>query len=173
MSDNSNVHQLNALDASSFRVPASDAKGHSLYKQFRVMPAMANAMSMVIASKAFPYKTESELMRHAIQRHLRWLESIGEIDSVTAHVDAATSVLSEHQMNEDFQTLFNFLRVRVNDCVERDEHQEARKLIKKCESDFNRMPEGYWKRRFKKQLEEWDWLFRDAPTVSLVNLSND
>ena len=103
----SNVVNLNSLDPAGFRIPASDAKGHSIRKYFRVMPVLSNAMGIIMSSKAFPYKTEAELIRHAIMRHIKWLESIGDIPSVSGMADAANEVLIQEQMFEEYQELFN------------------------------------------------------------------
>ena len=92
MPDKSNVVDLNSFDSSVFRVPASDAKGHSISKSFRVMPVLSNAMSVMLNSRAFPYKKESELIRHALVRHIKWLESIGDVPSVSGEVEAMAEI---------------------------------------------------------------------------------
>lgn len=170
---NDNVVPLQALDPAGFRVPASDAKGHSVRKYVRVMPMMAHMIDVILSSRQFPYKTEAELIRHAIMRHINWLESIGGIESVSGVVEAASAVLKEDQMYEEYQAIFTSLRNRVHDYIDRGENQEARRLVTEMRSHFNRMPDGYWKNRYAKQLKEWDWLFENAPKVKLTVLAND
>lgn len=171
MDKNSNVVNLNSFDASDFRVPASDSKGHSVPKSFRVMPILSHAISVMMTSKAFPYKTEAELIRHAIMRHLHWLEKIGDVKSVTGQVEAANVVLREELLFEEYQETFTSLRGRVINLISRGDNQEARRIVMRMRSYFNDMPEGYWKTQYEKQLKEWDYLFDNAPKVGLSNLS--
>lgn len=173
MPDNSNVTPLNALDPSSFRVPASDAKGHSVPKSFRMMPVLWSAINVMVNSHVFPYKDVSEFIRHALMRQIKWCESIGEVPSVSGQVEAANAVLREHQMYEEYQELFTALRTRIQDCLSRQDQQEARRLVTEMRGHFNRMPEGYWKTQYERQLKEHDHLFINAPKVKLAQLSNE
>lgn len=165
-----NVVNLNSLDPAGFRIPASDAKGHSVPKRVRVQPGLANAMKILAGCKAFPYKDEAELMRHAFVRHVKWLESLGDVPSVSGIVDAANEVLIQEQMHEEYLEIFTSLRTRINYYIQRGDHTEARKLVGRMSSDFKKMPDGYWKTQYERQLKEWDWLFENVPKVNLVNL---
>ena len=37
-------------------------------------------VDVVLSSRKFPYKTSSDLLRHAAHRHLKWLERQGDFD---------------------------------------------------------------------------------------------
>jgi len=171
MSDKTNVVNVNTLDPAGFRVPASDAKGHSVPKTFRVQPVLSNAMNVMWSSGAFPYKTPAELIRHALVRHIKWLESIGDVPSVSGVVMAANKLLEEDKMYEEYQELFNSLRTRINDYLRRSDMQQARILVTKMRGYFNSMPESYWRTQYEKQLSEYDYLFENAPKVKLAQLS--
>lgn len=167
------IVKLNRFDASVFRVPASDSKGHSVRLSVRVMPVLANAITRMLNSREFPYQDRSELIRHALVRHIKYLESIGEVESVSGPVEAANAALREHKMFEEFKDLFISLRARINDCISQGEQQEARRLVAEMRSHFNRMPEGYWRRQFHKQLSEWDYLDENAPRVRLTQFAQE
>ena len=171
MSDNDNVVPLNAIDPSKFRIPASDARGHNVRRSLRIQPVLWMAISTLVNSKYFPYKDNSEFIRHAIVRHIRWLESIGEVPSVSGQVEAANAILSQDQINEEFQETFISLRNRITDYRGRGHLQEARKLVSQMRASFDRMPDGYWKDQYKRQLEEYDSLFENVPTIGLTQFA--
>lgn len=172
MSDD-NVTKIDSMDTAAFRVPASDAKGHSVPKGIRMMPVLANAINILMASGKYPYKHESELMRHAIMRHIRWLEAIGDVPSVSGQASAANAMLNQEQMNEEYKEIFNRLHGRVNDLIRSNDHGEARRLVSEMRSYFDGMPEGFWKRQYQNQIEEFNWLYENAPKANLLNFSSD
>jgi len=63
----------NQEDFEEFKVPATDTKGHSDVVRARCPPHISSEIAEVIASRSFPYKTVSSLIRHAVWRHLKWL----------------------------------------------------------------------------------------------------
>jgi hypothetical protein len=151
--------KLYTLDASEFRVSASDSLGHTRKKTVSMPPMMANAISVTLAGKKFPYRTEGEFFRHALTRHLKYLERIGDIPSVSGQLEAMNAVLYEEQLNEEFLDTFNVLSRRMVEYTRTNDHSEARRLYKKVEADIERMPEGYWKvRSLKKLRDEHGWI---------------
>lgn len=171
MSDN--VVNLGRLDPSKFRVPASDAKGHSVPRSVRMQPVLWSAIRTIVNSHVFPYKDSSEFIRHAIVRHIHWLESIGDIPSVSRQVEAANEVLKEDLMNEEYEELFVSLRNRITSYRMKNHLQEARKLITKMRVLFDEMPEGYWRDQYRQQLKEYDNLFENAPIIGLTQFAQE
>ena len=54
---------------------AQNRHGHSADLGFRVPPEMKSKVEEIVESRAFPYVSVSHLMRHALWRHLQWLEA--------------------------------------------------------------------------------------------------
>ena len=138
-----------------------------------MQPVLWSAINTIVSSRAFPYRDASEFIRHAIVRHVRWTESIGDVPSVSGQVEAANVVLQEDQMYEEYQETFTSLRGRITDYISRGDHQEARRLITQMQGYFKRMPESYWRTQYERQLKEWDYLFQNAPTVKLVPFTKE
>lgn len=155
------VEYLPNIDASEFRVAASDMQGHSTRKSIRMAPMMANFISVLLADKRFPYRTEGELMRHAVARHIKYLEKLGDVPSVSAQLDAMNAVLEREQQNAFWMETFNRVGPRITEYINTGDYAEARRLFKELQAHVNRMPDGYWKTRSMKML--WDqhgWVMR-------------
>ena len=86
-----------------FLVPASDVRGHSARLQFRVHPGHAQQIDSVVAAKHFPYRSRGDLYRHALTRHLKWLEAIGAdgIPSVIQHVEVIMEIVRAEEFRNE------------------------------------------------------------------------
>jgi len=135
-----------------FRIPASDTKGHSARLWFRAIPAMARQMEQVVQSKAFPYRTKGDLLRHALHRHMSWLGRQDDITSVSGQVDVILEIMRDEEANNDFQAVFSRLGERVTQHLTRGSTREAQRLILTVKRHIDRMPEGFWKDRYKEEL---------------------
>jgi len=91
---NTNVINLNSLDHTVFQVPASDTKGHNTKLWFRLQPGHAQMIDRVVSSRKFPYRSQGDLLRHAILRHMHFLDALAPVPSVLAQVDAIIEVSS-------------------------------------------------------------------------------
>jgi len=54
---------------------APNRHGHSADLGFKVPPETKSKVEEIVESRAFPYVSVSHLMRHALWRHLNWLEA--------------------------------------------------------------------------------------------------
>lgn len=164
MADNNPVVNLGAIDPDKFRVSASDEKGHSERIQARVMPALAHQMQILVEKGGFPYRTKGDMIRHAMMRHLHFLESIGPIPSVTAQMDAINDLLVEEKISWEFQATLEKLGQMVSSYMGSSADGEARRIILETKKHILRMPDGYWRDKYLKELgDRWGQILVNAP----------
>ena len=137
-----------------WRVPASDQKGHSERLWFRCQPSLAAMCDQVVASRKFPYRTKGDLLRHALNSHLKWLQTQGASCSVAGQVDTVMEVLRDEEYHADFLAVFDKLSERVAAHLAVGAQEEAARLIKVVQKHVASMPEGYWRDRYERTLRE-------------------
>lgn len=156
-----------------FTVPASDEKGHSARKWFRIQPGYAQMISNIVQRQVFPYRGEGELVRHAIVRHLHYLESISPepIPSVLAQADAILELCREEEYRSSFKDTLDRVTEVLNMYIAQGDFGEARRLLLRVKSKINAMPDSYWRDRYLQKLEkDHGHLLENAPKASLVPL---
>ena len=159
----------NSYDIGEFRIPGSDTKGHYDRVFCRVMPGQALQIKTVLKSKRFPYRTEGDLERHAIYRHLKWLDTLEVLPSVTQQVDAMIEVLNQEEFQQDFIAVFQNVQSVVAQYTATGANGEARRVLATIINHVDGMPEGYWKTRYRHELEEkFGHLMNQGETMRLV-----
>ena len=151
-----------------FRVPASDTKGHSARQWFRCIPSMARQIEQVIQSKAFPYRTKGDILRHALHRHMQWLQTLDPVITICSQVDAMLELLRDEEMNNDFNVVFTRLDFRINHYLSDGSQEEAIRLVGVIRDHVERMPNGFWKDRYRSKLvKSYKDLLLKAPKCNL------
>ena len=165
-----NITELNAIDPMQFRVPGSDTKGHASRVYFRCQPGHSHQIDMLVQSKQFPYRTKGDLLRHSLVRHLRWLEGLGQwrVPSVLAEVDAIIELIRDDEFAQEFSAVFDKLGERISNHLGQGSAGEARRLLLSITKHVERMPEGYWRDRYTKEIEQrYGHIVTNAPKASL------
>lgn len=88
-------------DLDTFVIPARDEKGTSMPVSLQVPPFLDRNMEIVISTRRFPYLRVSDLIRHAVVRHLAWLSGIRQ--AVPRHMVPTMAALSEMLRDEEFR----------------------------------------------------------------------
>ncbi len=158
-----------------FRVPSKDHHGHSERFWVTVQPGHARMLASALGAGIFPYRTMGDIIRHAIDRHLRFLEQLAPIPSITAQVDAIMEVLKEDEFQTDFHTMFDKLQQQVSIYVGLGENQEARALVARIRTFLSDMPDDDpWKERYENEMKErFGHLIDNARGVSLRQMLED
>ena len=112
-------------------------------------------LAEVGGSKIFPYRNKEDVIRHAIDRHLKWLETLAPVPSVTKQVDAVMAVLREEEFNQDFLLLFNKLQAQISSYMGIGAERDAVALLARVKQYIDDMPSGVnWKKRYQTKLED-------------------
>lgn len=146
--------QSPAIDPESFRIPASDTHGHSERMWFRVQPGHNRQIGITLQSRWFPYRSSGDLIRHAIHRHLQWLESLAPVASVTKQVDAILELVRDDEFNDDFKEVFNRMGERVGAYIAGGQIDRARSMVARIASMIEEMPDGTWKDQYRGEISQ-------------------
>lgn len=169
-----NLKLVDKQDLEDFQIPASDTKGHSARHWFRCIPAMARQVEQIIQARTFPYRTKGDLLRHALHRHMRWLNNINPTPTVSGQVDAILEIMRDEEMNNDFALVFNKVDERINNHIMLGENKEASRLVLVIQSHVNRMPEGFWKGKYKAKIaEKYGMLIKGTERASIGDMDDE
>ena len=160
-----------------FHPAASDSRGHGPVIQVKVPTNVAAQMSTVVNSKKFPYEGVSQLIRHAILRHLEWLEDQEEVPSVLGIIKAMDEIVQNEECVQGTERLYE----KVRELVEKNEREndpravrESVRLIGSLRGKLQDMPEGYWKDKIMERFDEdYSEMVRLCPRVSLKVLGDE
>lgn len=141
-------------DTSGFIIPANDDKGHSVPLHFRCSQAYLRRVAVATSCPKFPYKTSSDLLRHALHRHLEFLDEIEPgIDLNIASLDAVNEIINAENERIEFAKSFDSLSKSVQELSARGSQGQAKKLVLKVLRKVQQMPPGYWKDSYLRDLK--------------------
>jgi len=115
---------------------------------------MEQQMRNVLESKMWPYKSAGDIVRHAVLRHLLWLEQQYPIKSVTAQVQAINTVMREDEFQQEFEETFNKLDSQIRTLIGRGRETQAKTLVTRVWLMLQDMPEGEWKHNYVDEMKK-------------------
>lgn len=162
-------------DPDSFVIPAQDTKGHKDRLQFYAQPGHVNQVATIVASRKFPFRTRGGLMRWCLDLGLKRLEQIDEsIPGVTSQVDAIIEVVRWEQFQREMNQVLERLSALASDLVAKGDEDEAKRVILKTRRFISKMPEGYWRNRWVREIKErFSYILDRVEQASLLKLSTE
>lgn len=142
------------INMSEFAQPANDGHGHSAPIRVNFLPGHAVEAENIVASKRWPYRNAHDLIRHAVARHLKWLNILFPSPTVLTQVEAMLEVLREEQFLLDFETIFTQTQQLVGRHVAARQMGMALTLLEKLRDEIGEMPEGAWREKYAGMFEE-------------------
>jgi hypothetical protein len=142
----------NNYDPSAWIINARDKNGHYERQWVNVMPAHHAQIAIILASKKFPYRSAGDLLRHAIVRHLQYLDAMEEFPSVTRQADLLNeNLVFEQLQHECLATIEGTARI-VAQHMSTGEPHEAARFVRKQMAIIAKMPDGFWKSRYTSEM---------------------
>jgi hypothetical protein len=137
-------------------IPAQDEHGHSSREVVRMLPVMDREMDILIQQKKFPYKTKSDLMRHAIMIHLRRLHVVDPSleTHFMVHLETAIQLLADDAVKSRTEDLFRDLEERIQHHQEAGDLGEAIRLAVIVRDKLKAAQDSAWKRRYIKRFHQ-------------------
>lgn len=156
--DASKFENETAFDPAEFIIPANDGKGQSSMVQFRSAHQYQRAMQQVIASQKFPYATVSDLVRHAMVRHLDWLTEIVDLPQtrqLVAMMHVVNRRLLHNKMDREVHDYIDEFREDIRSLIETGPEgvSEARKRVAQTLADIQRADAGFYRDRFLARIQ--------------------
>lgn len=147
----------------SFIIPAGDDRGHSTRLQFRSSPAYGRRIDEAVHSRKFPYKTHSDLLRHALDRHLKYLdEEAPELKLDMATIDVINRIINRKREEIDFMNSIESLTQTVYDFVKKEAHQKARETLRETLEGVDQIQDEYLRNSYKDEIKKrFGYLMRE------------
>jgi hypothetical protein len=123
--------------------PAANTHGQSVRIQARVMPEVERYFQHIISTRAFPYKTVEDIIRHAINRHVIWLDNQDPIHGHFIHTLESILILAKEEQARSAieETLPEVMKV-IRNYAERGYLIQANALSQKIYEQLAEMREG-------------------------------
>jgi hypothetical protein len=143
------------LNPDDFRVPATDANGHTARYWGNCPPLMDVQIGRIVTGGFFPYRSKPDVVRHAIRRHLEYLENLRPIPSVIGQLDAIAEIVRENEIHSDFQESFEQVTNAVNRHLNAGRQKMAVKLLKRIVEQVSKMPEDSdWRAVYEEEINK-------------------
>ena len=135
-----------------FNIPPSSANTQSVPVNFRIPAELHRVLEELFYSRKFPYRTISDLERHAMVRHAEWLSQKGMVEANTNFIRAMTLALNKESEMTSFQGILDKLRIEVHHHLENGDTEDATRIISTIVGVINDMPAGQMKTRHMKRV---------------------
>lgn len=147
----------------SFIIPAGDDRGHSTRLQFRSSPAYGRRIDEIVHSRKFPYKTHSDLLRHALDRHLKYLNELEpELKLDMARIDVINRIINRKQEEIDFMNSIESLTQTVHDFVAKGADQKALETLREILEEVDQVQDEYLRNSYRDEVKKrFGYLMRE------------
>lgn len=143
-------------DPAEFNIPVDDAKGHSVMQSFRFNHRYQRAMQTILASRRFPYLTVSDIIRHAVHRHVDWLTEIEHLPAARTlymMIKIGNERLQREMEDKEMLTHFSKLQQLVDGLLAMpDGYAEARSIVSRELSMVRQVPQGFFRDQYLAKL---------------------
>lgn len=138
---------------SDFIIPGSDHQGHSERVYCRVQPQHARAISKIISTRKFPFRTGGDLMRWCIVRGVKVLDRLEGVNGFMGMADTINEVLKQEIYMQEFMSMFNTMSSVIQAHMAAGAEGEARKLLGTVLLNIRKIDEPYWKAKAESEVK--------------------
>ena len=139
---------------SDFVIPVSDKNGHNGTEGFKCQYAYSRRIDVILATKKFPYSTRSDVLRHALHRHLDWLSEIEPEIPNMASLELVNDIIKAAAAEREFTSSFEGLCKEVQSMQNKGATEEAQRMVKNALRQAKQMNPSYWTGWYIQQIEE-------------------
>jgi hypothetical protein len=151
-------------------LPAKDGKGQAARLQCRALPEIGRLVADIVASRKYPFRVQGDLVRFAVVTIAKRLAVAGGLKSVMAQADMISATLQDHEYQMGFAENFEGMKKVTQRYMDRGATHKARELITNIRTQISRMPDGYWRDTYEKELmDEFGWLLESGGTGTAKN----
>ena len=145
-----------AIPVDDFYHPSSDARGHNSPVSVKVPPDLSARLEKLFASGAFPYSTKSDLIRHAMARHLAFLDRLQADNRIPgnewARYEAMRALTLETERQKKFRETLQSLSDNVGSLKSEGLHDQAAKIVYQIGKIVETMEEP-WRSKYQREIE--------------------
>ncbi len=136
--------------ADEFLTSGHDDHGQSVRLFFRCPPALERSLEVVRDSHLFPYSTLTDIIRHAVVRHMEWLHHLES--TMPRHFLGGLSAINElcrdAEMITSMQGTFTKVDGLIQSYLASGDMVEAQRLLSTTRGQLSKLPDSRWKREF-------------------------
>ena len=147
--DNSSHPELTERD---YMTPIKDNHGHSDRVSFRLHPRYIPAMNNIVRSQKFPFRSNNDVIRFAIDRAVRFLEHSAGIPTMLRHIDAMKQVLLDEEAQIEFTEWIDRSQRNVQYHINRGSHARAARIVSEMKHHIDAMEDEYWRAQYLQEL---------------------
>jgi hypothetical protein len=134
---------------------ATDDEGLSDHLQFRCQAGAARFMSSILYSGRFPYGTESDILRHALHRHIEWLKTHpGCPDAPATLLSKLNRMWEEEQSYMAFEDTLRRAGDLINHAMAHGMMRRARRIAKDLLNEVMKMKDSECRGFFEGQIRK-------------------
>ena len=139
-----NNDEIMRMDEDEWAIPSYNRKGQSVRVQVKIFPEMENLLRILVERGGFPYTTMDDAIRHAIYRHVVWLDSIRHINPPTAYVAARTvqHIMQFEILRDEIEGAIEPYCKRLREHIDRGYIQAAIRLMDRINAAVNELEKG-------------------------------
>lgn len=144
---------------SDFFVPVSDGSDNlSVNEGFRTTSQSDRQMEIILASKKFPYYvTKGDLLRHALHRHLVYLNKL--VPGVAPGIPAIEAIRETQRHQHDmakYEDQFKAIENTIGLLFSKGQQgvEAARRMVTKIYDDAGRIDDEYWRGYYLETLKK-------------------
>jgi len=139
-----------------FGVPALDNDGESTKSIFRHPPLWDRMFSEIIASKKFPFKTKSDVIRYFCRRGFKWLAVQEPQVSCWAQNELNIELLNRESSHAKLAAMFDKLKDQAETAILRGHQGDAIRLLQLSQETIQQMPDTQLRDSYMIRFnEEW------------------
>lgn len=161
---NSNDWQVDTPDSYSpnkFYTRSTDSKGHREEIRLKLSPDLADALSIIVQSKAIPeYRTVQDIIRDAIVHRLHYLHESGMVKGIDSSLRrhlAIETLLEHEEWAARFDATLKKLVQQVKSLLlERDPEalEHAKQIVRNAYAEASSMTDQpYWRKKYIDYIE--------------------
>lgn len=140
-----------------FYVPAHDAQGHSVNMSARCPPQVKSQIALMIASRRFPWQTDSEFVRWCIYRGLRYVGDLNRDDKLSNLQVLFNATVRTAQVQNEFmayRSVVEQVAATIKELLFCGATEKAKEMIRECYSHAHRMDDDFWRKRYTQDIEQ-------------------
>lgn len=137
-----------------FLCPGQDDHGNSVRLTFRCPPIMERELEIIRDNRHLPYKTISDIVRHAVYRHLEWLHMMEPMpEHMISGLAMVMEVCRDAEMRSRVEETFVAMDRIIDQRLQEGDKGEALRLMTETKQKILKMPASRWKQNWLDRFE--------------------
>ena len=147
-------------------IPAANKYGHSATLSCKVLPEMAVEIQALVQSGRFPFRTNSDLMRHALDSSIRELNDSEPGIINRDATELMQEIVTRERRDNELSLMAEEAVSMIGEAVAQGRVQDAKRLFQQVHAVLSDLPEGEMQSNCLTLVGRFMFL-REAQSVSL------